>query len=213
MKSLLGILLVTGEDGRWHPGIGDPTFVGWLTVIAYGVACWLSWRAARLARGAAAQLSPRAPAQAHEERVLFYLWALTALVLLLLGVNKQLDLQSWLTQVARDMARSEGWYERRRAVQKAFILGIAALGFVGTAGAAYLLRRVHKRAMGTILGLGAIVSFVVIRAASFHNVDILISRQIFNIRMNWILELGGIAIVAVATHRAARRYTGTQRSS
>ena len=27
----LFVALVTGSDGRWHPGIGDPTVMGWVT--------------------------------------------------------------------------------------------------------------------------------------------------------------------------------------
>ncbi len=32
-----------GWVGNWSPGIGDPTFVGWFTVVAYfdaALACW-----------------------------------------------------------------------------------------------------------------------------------------------------------------------------
>src|SRR4051812_4569456 len=43
----LSSLLVTGADGRWHPGIGDPGVVGWLTVVAYFAAAGLAYRALR----------------------------------------------------------------------------------------------------------------------------------------------------------------------
>ncbi len=209
MLSLLGALLGIGADGRWRPGIGDPTLVGWLTVVAYLVAGLLCQRAARLARAAERNFAAHEPIRANEERALSRLWTLAMVAMVAMGVNKQLDLQSWLTQVARDMARDGGWYAERRSVQVTFIMAVMLVGAAGTAGLAWSLRSVFSRAMGTVVGLGVIVSFVVIRAASFHHFDILIGLQIWGVRGNWLLELGGISIVAVATHRAARTYAGS----
>ena len=45
-----------------------------------------------------------------------------------LGVNKQLDLQTLFTQLARDLAMAQGWYEERRRYQVAFIIAIGLLG-------------------------------------------------------------------------------------
>lgn len=206
MLSLLGALLGVGADGRWRPGIGDPTLVGWLTVVAYLVAGLLCLRAARLARAAEHKFARDKPTRASEERALSRLWTLAMVAMFALGVNKQLDLQSWLTQVGRDMARDGGWYAQRRMVQVTFILAVMLVGAVGTAGLAWSLRSVFSRAMGTVVGLGVIVSFVIIRAASFHHFDILIGLRFWGVRGNWLLELGGISIVAVATYRAARSY-------
>ena len=41
------------------------------------------------------------------------------------------------------------------------------------------------------------MGFVVIRAASFHHVDALLASRLGGLKWNWILELGGILIVAV----------------
>ncbi len=195
-----------GPDGRWQPGIGDPTFIGWLTVVAYAFACVCSVRAALLARNALRSHTSTNPKLAREELSLLLLWGASALVMLGLGVNKQLDLQSWLTQVARDMAHEGGWYDQRRVVQLGFIGVMILFGVFGMLAMGLLLRHVRTRALWTILGLGAVMSFVIVRAASFHHVDILISTRILGLRVNWILELGGIAMVAFATLRAAREY-------
>ena len=42
-----------------------------------------------------------------------------------------------------------------------------------------------------------VMGFVVIRAASFHHVDAFLASRLGGLRWNWILELGGILIVAV----------------
>jgi hypothetical protein len=51
------------------------------------------------------------------------------------------------------------------------------------------------------------MGFVVIRAASSHRIDHFIGSEVFGIRNNAILELGGIAIVLVAA-QARLRVTG-----
>jgi len=53
-----------------------------------------------------------------------------------------------------------------------------------------------------LIGTVFVVAFVTIRAASFHHVDTLIGTPVAGLRMNWILELGGIACVALAALRA-----------
>ena len=60
-------------------------------------------------------------------------WAGTAVLLILLGLNKQLDLQTLLTEAGRWMARQEGWYGSRRIAQAAFIVALAAAAFLSLA--------------------------------------------------------------------------------
>ncbi|MDB4974754.1 MAG: hypothetical protein JWN48_3095 [Myxococcaceae bacterium] len=201
--SSLSVSLVTGADGRWHPGIGDPSALGWLTVVAYFVAAGLALRALRLHQRASVAAAGGSSTARHEERLLLRFWAMVLLILLLLGVNKQLDLQTFFTEVARDIARSQHWYEGRRPVQIAFILAIALLGTGSTIALAYTMRHVLSRVVGALVGMGALVAFVIIRAASFHHVDELLFRG--RIRLNWVLELGGIAMIAISAWRQRPR--------
>ena len=41
------MFLAFTEADHWRPGIGDPTFMGWLTVVAYFTAVPLCWMAGR----------------------------------------------------------------------------------------------------------------------------------------------------------------------
>jgi len=195
--AFLSILLATGSDGRWHPGIGDPSIMGWVTVGAYFLAALLSLRALLLHRERA-RLRP----EARDERLLTWFWVFVVCAMLFFGLNKQLDLQTWFTEVGRDLAKRDGWYEGRRRYQAAFIATIALIGFAGTTGLAVLLRSVLGRVVGALVGLGALATFVVVRAASFHHIDILLGRG--TIRLNWVLELGGIAWIAVSAWRQKR---------
>lgn len=169
-----------GWVGNWSPGIGDPSIVGWFTVVAYFAAAYLCFRARRRV--------PAAPAR---------FWKLIALVLVALGINKQLDVQSLLTELARISAHEQGWYEERRAVQRAFILGVAAVAACAAALLALSVYRQGRPARVAAAGMAFICGYVVIRAASFHHVDQLIGSSIVGVRLNWLFELTGIGVVAV----------------
>lgn len=121
-------------------------------------------------------------------------WAVSGAGLLFLAINKQLDLQSFLTAAGRCAARLQGWYEMRRTVQINFIIVLIAASVIGGVGALWTLRRTIHRTGVALLGLVWITGFVLVRAAGFHHVDQLIGLQVAGMRLNWIFELGGIAV-------------------
>lgn len=180
--------------GGWSPGIGDPSLMGWLTVGGYLLAAHACRRAYLRARAAAL-------AGASAERRVAWLWAGLGAFLLALGVNKQLDLQSLLTEVGRGLAYEYGWYEERRAVQRAFIMGVAiAACLIGLALLA--LARGHiARLLPALGGAVFLLAFVLVRASSFHRMDALIAADLFGLRLNWVLELGGILCTGASASR------------
>ncbi|MBY9064657.1 hypothetical protein K7957_17100 [Sphingomonas yunnanensis] len=177
-------------DDRWHPQIGDPTAIGWITVLAYAGAALLCAAAQRRDRDGPA---PR------------FFWLAVTLLLVLLGINKQLDLQSLLTQVMRDRAKSHGWYEQRREYQALFISAIAAIGALLSAALPYVMRRQPGARNIALAGLVFLYCFILVRASSFHHVDWALSQTIFCVRLNWMIEIGGIVIVAAGAILALRR--------
>lgn len=181
---------------RWSPGLGDNHPVGWFTVLVYLVAGLVAARAALATIGGG-------PA-ARERRF----WWIASAILLFLAVNKQLDLQSLLTAVARCHASLAGWYDDRRDVQRAFIWLVAGGGLLFVVLLALLLRGILHRIWLALAGLAFVCSFVVLRAASFHQMDGLIGRTVMGLRLNWLLELSGpilVLVVAWRHSRAARR--------
>lgn len=198
-------LLSTTADGRWHPSIGDPSLVGWITVLAYLATAVLAGRNARAGAQQAAWWGAQThgEAQASEARLLSRFWWCIACLLLALGVNKQLDLQTLFTQVLRDLARAQGWYEARRPYQVAFIVAVGLSSAAGTALLAYAMRRVLARVWLGLAGLGLLAGFVLIRAASIHQVDVLLKQGA--VRLNWVLELGAIGVIALSALRERQR--------
>lgn len=181
---------------QWSPGLGDNNLMGWVTVAVYLLAAIASgmvvWR-----------LAGADPLARRERRF----WIITAAIMLLLAINKQLDLQSLLTMLARCHAQLTGWYDSRRAVQEAFIFLVAASGAIALGLLALLLRGILGRVWGALLGLGFVCIFVVIRAASFHHVDALLGGTAAGIKLNWLLELPGPTLVTLVALRRRKGHS------
>ena len=171
---------------RWRPVIGDPSPMGWFTVAAYALAAFLAWRAW----------------STNRERV----WLGVTVLMAFLCLNKQFDLQSLVTDLGREFARLFGQYEHRRGFQKFFI--VAVLGIVAVFGPLFAWKyrafvRDHKLLTAGIVFL---LTFIVIRAISIHHVDeFLKTSRTGGVKMNWILELTGIGLVALAAWRERKR--------
>jgi hypothetical protein len=178
------------KDFNWTPGIGDPTFAGWLTVISYLVTAVACWRVAGRLRDAAGS-----------SRAEVFVWRAIAVLFLALGVNKQLDLQSAFTEIGRTVALAQGWYERRETVQLYFIVVVAAVCLLVAATLVMLIRNAPAATWLAVLGTAVVLTFVAVRAASFHHVDRFIGTTVLGLRWNWILEIGGILLVLIAGWR------------
>ncbi len=98
----------------WRPGVGDPTVAGWLVAGALGIAGLLSLGAVF---------------KAYPNRRVAGFWLGTALILLLLAFNKQLDLHVLLIQVGRALVHGLGWTAWRRQIEGVFalLLGVGLL--------------------------------------------------------------------------------------
>jgi len=168
-------------QGAWTPGIGDPTLIGWLTLVLYLAAAGL---AARNAVAATRTAVPRG------------FWVLLGVLMLALGINKQLDLQTWFGLAGRDLAMAQGWYEQRRAVQAVFIalLCAAALALLWAA------RRQWAALWGeyrlAFIGICLLALFIVVRAATFHHIDQVLRIDLGGARLSAVLEIAGILVVA-----------------
>jgi len=174
---------------RWRPTIGDPGFMGWFTVWAYA-ACAVLAAVAALRAG-----DRRVPESRMKLRVV---WFLVALLMGFLCINKQLDLQSLLTDLGRAAAKQEGWYGHRRGVQQVFVFCVLGGAGAFTAGLATRFRSFWASHALLLIGLIFTLTFIVVRAISFHHVDQFLHLRFEGLKLNWILELTGIALVTAA---------------
>lgn len=169
--------------------IGDPiVLVGRLTVVLYlvtSVSCWILARKPALA-----------DARSSRER---RAWRSISVLFLLLGINRQLDLLTILTQAGRILADFEGWYEQRQLFQLAFIGLVAVICFISGIAVVIWGRDAPICTWLATIGTTLVSGYVLIRAASFHYVDRFIGQTVVGFRWNWILEISGIVLVLLTS--------------
>jgi len=170
----------------WTAGIGDPTATGYLTVAAYFGAAILCARAALRAQGAKVDCSKDSS-----------VWLGMLCLFLILGINKQLDLQSLLTTLARTHSRAHDWYDGRQWYRTAFVIIIGSSAVLILSSLLWYLRLRSRAVRLPILGLAFSSGYVVLRAASFHHIA-RVDFYIPGMRWNWLIEVTGIAIVTTA---------------
>ena len=168
----------------------DTSLIGILTVVAYltaAILCGLlAFRAARVFQDA----------YTRQHRLI---WGLLSLVMLFLGINKELDLQTWFTNTIKELAWMGGWYEVGQTMQVWFIGGLALVGSIVGVGMLWYMRHVWRHYWLLSLGILFIARFVVVRAAGFYGVEIpRLSQFTGGIQINWLLELLGASVIALA---------------
>jgi len=171
----------------------DPSMLAWFVTGTYFIGAALTAVAARTAA----------------ERTERCFWIGCAMLLILLGFNKQLDLQGYITTVGRFLARSEGWYEQRRLIQAAFVTVLTVIAVTSIVWLAVRLRGSGPPIKIAALGIVLLFTFVLWRAASFHHMDVWVTRKIGGMRSGWWLELGGIIVIGMAAAASFRRNRST----
>lgn len=169
--------------------------MGWLTVLAYFVSCWLSFKVYRQGD----QIFHRIK---NKQK---FLWLAIAVATLCLGINKQLDLQTFFTASSKYIFIELGIYNNRRSFQELFIVIVAMGSLVICVGLFIEFYKVIANHWLAIGGLVFLLAFVVIRASSFHNVDMLLGARVIGLKLNWILELSGIALIIINAVKLLRR--------
>jgi hypothetical protein len=179
---------------NWSPGIGDPAVGGWATVVLYLLAVISTWRTANNVR-------VRERFAAGEN----YTWRAISIMFVGLGINKQLDLQTALTEFGRVLADYQGWYDKRQVVQVWFIVGAALACILMACILLVIARKSPAPTWLALVGTTTVLAFVLIRAASFHHIDRFIGGTILGLRWNWVLEMGGISTVVIASEWRRRK--------
>ena len=169
--------------------------MGWLTTGLYFVSACLCLRAFVRTR--------RLPGSPANRRLCFF-WCGVGLLLVALGVNKQLDLQTLLTDVGRSAAKSSGWYEQKRGLQLWFVCSVAVLGSMSALGLGLLMRGTLRQTGLACAGVVMLVCFMVLRASSFHHVDYFLCRRLGAARVAHVFELTGIVCVGASAALSRR---------
>lgn len=187
----------------WTLGFHDAYLAGWLIFLGYFVAaaaCFFAMRVSIIGARMAAEYKGndrRKACRRKAYRASIAFWGMLGCLLLFLGVNKQIDLQTWLTEFGREVARKQGWYEHRRDVQHWFVAAVAASGTLALTYALARTRQLMPRHVLAFIGVMVLGCFIALRTSSFHDVSAWLRRDLFGVQMNWMLEFAGIALIGL----------------
>lgn len=166
-------------------GVGDLTVQGWVAFFAYFAVAGLCYRAA-------ASCWRDSGASNRSCKV----WIAFSAILVLLGVNKQLDFHVWINALGRGLAESEGWYQHRWVVQVTFFAGFAAAVVVVMVLLIWLGWGHLRPLSGALLGMAGLAAFLLIRAISFDVLDL--RTYVGEIKLHEILEMAGLLLIGVS---------------
>jgi len=178
------------DETGWSLGFNDPTVLGWITTAGYLLATALSLRAMRIGKQKGASYAR--------------FWLILAAVLLLLGLNKQIDLQTLLQRTGSRIALESGWYEQRNLVRYGFV-AVVAMGFL--AGGFWLFATKHiSLPLNPLLWLSIvlILVFVFIRASALDGVFRVIGIRLGRDTPAHLLEFIGVLCLNGALIRKSR---------
>lgn len=170
---------------EWQSSIAHADMADWVTVAAYLLAAIFCAQAAR-------------HAWIRREMRDRIFWNITAILLIFLGVNELLDLQTLLTTLGRAHAKANGWYGDHRRIQYFFVIGLSVTAVLVGIAAVLLIRRTHPAMRLALAGLVFIGVFVILRAASFHHLDDILGSGAPEFNWGSIQEMTGILIVGMA---------------
>ncbi len=157
---------------------GDATRIGYGLTVLYVVASALFLRAA-LSRG---------PWQPQERLI----WLICTAILVLMTLNKQMDLQRTVVWAGRCVASKEGWLDQSLEVETKFghLVLLAVVALTMTLG--WVCRTVLRDNGPLFLGMVLILGFVTLQIARFDQLVGTMSHVFPSYRLHRILE--GVAL-------------------
>ena len=184
--------------GHWQPKIGDPSFVGWFTVLSYYLCAGLSL----------AYVLKGKDWPVRRFRIFI------TVVVLVLGISKHVNLPGAITEIGRLIAYQMGGYEARRSIQgvMVFVVALGLLLIIRRSASREAFLAVRERGAPEIICLSYLCGLAILRAISLHQVGALLSAEVFGVRVNWIVELAGIyALVAILLMRILAQTSSVRR--
>jgi len=179
---------------------GDPTAVVWATFALYLLAS-----ACCLRRGRSSHRTKSAATGSLA-------WRSHSAALFLLGLNKQLDLQTTLNRLGGHLARSAGWEDYRREIQLLFFTGLIAGICLALLKHLLGVRTFFRSHPLVTIGDALIGAYVLIRVFCIEHVDErILGYEFKDMRGLWIIEVFGLVLLlagATSLWRRNRHVTG-----
>ena len=164
--------------------IGDPTFAGWLIFFVYLAVvyrCYLQY------------VKVKFGFLDHN------FWLVIGLFLLLLCINKQLDLQTVFEASMKELAQSHGWYAQRKMMQVTFVALLSISLLTGLVVLRSVLAKACRQHKAVCLGVLLLCVFIVLRAAAFNHLSFLNTHTYWGFNAHSLLELSALCVMFYGT--------------
>jgi hypothetical protein len=115
-------------------------------------------------------------------------WALAG-VLLFLGINKGIDVQTLLIHLGRVASQTGGWSQYQRTVQVAFVVLFTLAALVAGVACLAKWRWFFKEQPMVCAGAALLCLFVVVRDATINHVDERLHLNFHDDHWGWVLEI------------------------
>jgi hypothetical protein len=138
---------------------------------------------------------------------------LTAAVLLVMAVGVSGHVDDWIADIGRQRARADGWYDQRRSLQAAVVVGVGAIWFVVTALAIWRVPERRRRYLPLALVVFTLMCFAGVRVVSLHQIDAALhQRRFLGAEIGFTVEMLLLALVLVTAcwHPFGRRVGQTR---
>ncbi len=165
-----------------HFSPGDPTFIGWAVCLLYLVVSLLCLHRTK-----------RAPRISPKECIF---WRLICGICLVLGLNKQLDLQTSLLSLARSWGHSVRLYQYKYYLKVGFMTLLTGSALAVSLVVWRALHPAREETQKAAFGMSLIAAFVLLRAGRFQGLPFFLQIGNFG---EAIIEVLGLMIVLNAS--------------
>src|SRR5688572_6899445 len=181
---------MSGPLQQWLQKVGDPTVAGWACFVGYFAAAGFCYVASRAKR------------EKHRHHVLF--WTGTITVLILLGANKQLDLQTLLIAELRQLFGASQAWSYRHVFAVTMVVVLSPLVAVAFGSVASRLKSEPRFIQVLLVAMLLLVALAMARAIPGPIDDVLLThvagsdKGVFHTHVKEVIELSLVLIIAVS---------------
>jgi hypothetical protein len=192
---------------EWASHFGDNDLLGWVITLSYLAVAVLCARAALATRRAARRYANPEPAGPNPPplpgRPRPTPWWVLSVGALLMGLNKQLDVQILVRELGIALIAALGYDEHRRWFGRAFLLALGVVVVWAMVVAARHMRHASRGYRTAMLGLAFLACFAVVRAGKY--VPFLSDVNLnYQDALHLVFELGGLVLIGASAWRTRR---------
>lgn len=182
-------LIDAWEKGYWRTNRGDKTFIGWGITGLYAliVVICLYCTGVLDKRGTVAI-----------SQIYAWFWWIMASLLLLMGINKQLDLQMLLADIGRSYTQLAGWYGQRKPFQIRVLAFGACIGLWCLLEIWHRLKRGPKSTWFAMIGVLIIGLNTLVHLISLHWTEHLLRLSLSSLHVEEALEIASLVWIGLA---------------